>query len=166
MEGWVGLAARGGREICWYDLHGESHPGRSHGSTMVYPLCYFLPSYESNPLFTSENKNYRFDACVVWNFERVYWSHLFCTPSICSDIFSQNVLSIASQYEHLQNLTLADSSPDGDKRNNILVGVDFIIHVLIVKLKEVMETSLLPLVLFLFGFEAAVMKLKEMFTII
>ena len=89
-----------------------------------------------------------------------------CTPSICSDIFSQNVLSIASQYEHLQNLTLADSSPDGDKRNNILVGVDFIIHVLIVTLKEVMETSLLPLVLFLFGFEAAVMKLIEMFTII
>ena len=89
-----------------------------------------------------------------------------CTPSICSDILSQNVLSIASQYEHLQNLTLADSSPDGDKRNNILVGVDFIIHVLIVKLKEEMETSLLPLVLFLFGFEAAVMKLKEMFTII
>ena len=85
------------------------------------------------------------------------------TPPICSDIFSQNVLLIASQYEHLQNLTLADSSPDGDKRNNVLLGVDFIIHVLIVKLKEVMETSLLPLVFFLFGFEAAVMKVRTVY---
>ena len=32
--------ARGDREICWYDLHGESNLGRPHGSTMVYPLCY------------------------------------------------------------------------------------------------------------------------------
>ena len=40
MEGWVGLAVRGGREICWYDLHRESNLGRSQGSTMVYPLCY------------------------------------------------------------------------------------------------------------------------------
>ena len=36
----VGLAARGGREIWWYDLHGESNPGRSHSSAMVYSLCY------------------------------------------------------------------------------------------------------------------------------
>ena len=34
MEGWVSLAARRGGEIWWYDLHGESSPGRSHGSTM------------------------------------------------------------------------------------------------------------------------------------
>ena len=40
-KGWkVGLAARGGRKIWWYDLHGESNPCRSHGSTMVYSLCY------------------------------------------------------------------------------------------------------------------------------
>ena len=38
---------------------------------------------------------------------------------------SQNVHSVASQYEHLQNLTLADSSPDGNKRIDILVGVDY-----------------------------------------
>ena len=38
-----------------------------------------------------------------------------------------------------------------------------IIHVLVMKLKEVVETSLLLLVLFLGGFSAAVMKLKEMF---
>ena len=27
MEDWVGLAARGGREICWYDLHGGIDSG-------------------------------------------------------------------------------------------------------------------------------------------
>ena len=27
-------------EIYWYDLHGEPNPCCSHGSTMVYPLCY------------------------------------------------------------------------------------------------------------------------------
>ena len=36
---------------------------------------------------------------------------------------SQNVHSVALQYEHLQNLTLADSSPDGNKR--ILVDVNY-----------------------------------------
>ena len=46
-----------------------------------------------------------------------------CTPFIFADILSQNVHSVASQYEHLRNLTLADSSPDGNKRIDILVGV-------------------------------------------
>ena len=32
-----------------------------------------------------------------------------CTLFICSDILCQNVHSVASQYEHLQNLALADS---------------------------------------------------------
>ena len=40
MEGWVGLAALEGREICWYNIYGEWNPGRSHGSTVVYQLCY------------------------------------------------------------------------------------------------------------------------------
>ena len=40
------------------------------------------------------------------------------------------------------------------------------IIVLAVKLKEVIQTSLLLLVLFLDGFYVAVMKLKEMFTLI
>ena len=48
-----------------------------------------------------------------------------CMRFICSDILSQNVLSVASQYEHLQNLTLADSFPDGNKRIDVLVGVDY-----------------------------------------
>ena len=40
MEDWVDLALRGDTDICWYDLYRESNPGRSDGSTMVYPLCY------------------------------------------------------------------------------------------------------------------------------
>ena len=47
------------------------------------------------------------------------------TPFIRSDILGQNVRSVALQYEYLQNLTLADSSPDGNKRIDILVGVDY-----------------------------------------
>ena len=44
-EGWVGLATRGGREICWYDLHGESNPGISdsrtpHGCFYLDPICF------------------------------------------------------------------------------------------------------------------------------
>ena len=70
-------------------------------------------------------------------------------PFICSDILSQKVHSVASRYEHLQNLTLADSSPDRNKCIQILVGVDYCYHVLVVKLKELVETSFLLLVLFL-----------------
>ena len=33
------LVTRGSREICWYDLHGESKLSHSHSSTMVYPIC-------------------------------------------------------------------------------------------------------------------------------
>ena len=40
MEGWVGLAAREYRKICSYDVHGEPNPGRSYGSTMIYPSYY------------------------------------------------------------------------------------------------------------------------------
>ena len=34
MEGWAGLAARVGREICWYHLDGESNP-ESNRARMV-----------------------------------------------------------------------------------------------------------------------------------
>ena len=37
MEAWVGLAAGGDREICWYDLHKELNLSRWYGSTMFYP---------------------------------------------------------------------------------------------------------------------------------
>ena len=37
MEGIVVLAEQGERETCWYELHRNSNPGRSHASTMFYP---------------------------------------------------------------------------------------------------------------------------------
>ena len=37
---WSSLTDLGNREIYWHDLHGELNPSRSHGSMMVYPLCY------------------------------------------------------------------------------------------------------------------------------
>ena len=73
-----------------------------------------------------------------------------CTPFICSDILSQNVHSVASQYEHLQNLTLADSSPDGNKRIDILVGVDYYYSCIGSEIKGVSENQ--PLVInYIFG---------------
>ena len=39
MEGWVGLAAPVGREICWYDLQGESSPNRLHGRAPLRYSC-------------------------------------------------------------------------------------------------------------------------------
>ena len=56
IEDWVGLAARGSREICWNDLRGESNPGRLHGSTMVYPLCYSCCNIVGN--FTLKNPDF------------------------------------------------------------------------------------------------------------
>ena len=47
-----------------------------------------------------------------------------CTPFICSDILSQNVHSNASSYGHVQNLTIVDFSPNGNKRIHILVDED------------------------------------------
>ena len=36
MEDWVGLAAQRNWEICWYDIHMESKPDLSHGSTQRF----------------------------------------------------------------------------------------------------------------------------------
>ena len=70
-----------------------------------------------------------------------------CTTFVWSDILSQNVHSAASQYEHLQNLTLVGSSPERNTCIDVLLGVCYIIYKLVVKLKEVVEISLLLLVL-------------------
>ena len=89
-----------------------------------------------------------------------------CTPFICSDILSQKVHSVASQYEHFQNLTLADSSQDRDKRIDILVGADYYCSCIGGEIKRGSGNQPLAIVLFLVGFYAVVMKLKEMFTLI
>ena len=59
MEGWVGIAARGDREICWYDLHGESNPGRSHSRTPYN--CFYL-----KPIYFMWVLNYRLMLSVFW----------------------------------------------------------------------------------------------------
>ena len=76
-----------------------------------------------------------------------------CVPFICSDILSQKVHSVASQYEHLQNLTLADSSPDGNKCIQILVGVDYCYSCIGSEIKRVSGNQFLAI-----GFYASVMK--------
>ena len=47
------------------------------------------------------------------------------TPFLCLDIENQNLNVAVANYPHLQNLTLADSSPDGKKNIEILVGADY-----------------------------------------
>ena len=43
-EGWkVHLAARGHMEICWYNLHEETNPCLTHGSSVAYLLSYSRP---------------------------------------------------------------------------------------------------------------------------
>ena len=61
MEGWVGLAAQAYNEICWYDHHGKSNPGRSHGSRMVYPLCVFALKNSYCKTFRKTAENSRKD---------------------------------------------------------------------------------------------------------
>ena len=46
------------------------------------------------------------------------------TPFLCLDIENQNLKLSVSIYFHLKNLTLADSSPDGKKKIEILIGAD------------------------------------------
>ena len=53
MEGRVGLAARKYGEICWYDLHEESNPGRLYGSTIVYPLKWLEETKTNVEIFIS-----------------------------------------------------------------------------------------------------------------
>ena len=67
MEGRVDLAAREGREIWWYDLHWEWNPGRSHGSTMVYPRA----------LNQSDSEILRTVRSVQANFAFMKFSHVF-----------------------------------------------------------------------------------------
>ena len=82
-----------------------------------------------------------------------------CVPFICSDILSQKVHSVASQYEHLQNLTLADSSPDGNKCIQILVGVDYCYSCIGSEIKRVSGNQFLAISsVFAIGFYASVMK--------
>ena len=78
MEGWVGLAVWGDREIYWYDLHEESNPGHSHGSTMVN---YYAPvdfKIHCHNLFSSNRlgKIALLCSCVLYLKTKVEWKCL------------------------------------------------------------------------------------------
>ena len=118
MEDWVGLAARGGREIRWYDLHGESNPGRSHGSTMVYPLCcsrlnwiISVPKWEFKWCsFHLRYKTFFFISCALNSIHHAGLLFIFTTQTN----FSRRKLG--SVFLNILNwqIMLHNSSPDFD----------------------------------------------------
>ena len=48
-----------------------------------------------------------------------------CTPDICDPLTNQNVKAVSTNYNHLKNLKLADSSNTDTKSINILIGLDY-----------------------------------------
>ena len=48
-----------------------------------------------------------------------------CTPDICDPLTNQNVKAVSTNYNHLKNLKLADSSNTDTKSVNILIGLDY-----------------------------------------
>ena len=96
MEDWVGLAARGGREIWWYDLGGMTSTGKRtwvarmvaqlvyplcyschYGlPTMVYPLCYIMQYTDLQFQFRScfSAVSYIFKCLVFQTKNLVFWS--------------------------------------------------------------------------------------------
>ena len=78
MEGWVGLAVWGDKEIYWYDLHEESNPAHSHGSVMVN---YYAPvdfKIHCRNLFSSNRlgKIALLYSCVLYLKTKVEWKYL------------------------------------------------------------------------------------------
>ena len=64
--------------MCCYDLHGESNPSRSHGSAIVYPLCYirhFFFSFFKNdaelPKEFGEVKKRSVTPKITWKIMRI-----------------------------------------------------------------------------------------------
>ena len=45
-----------------------------------------------------------------------------CSPFICSDLTNQSTKFVAKNYPHLKGLFLADTSPDGNKKTEVLIG--------------------------------------------
>ena len=48
-----------------------------------------------------------------------------CTPTICSNVLTQDVKTVSSNYEHLKRIELADSSPEITKCIDVLMGVHY-----------------------------------------
>ena len=48
-----------------------------------------------------------------------------CTPTICSNVLSQDVKTVYLNYKHLMRIELADSCPETTKCIDVLIGVDY-----------------------------------------
>ena len=48
-----------------------------------------------------------------------------CTPTICSNVLNQDVKTVSSNYEHLKQIELADSSLETTKCIDVLMGVNY-----------------------------------------
>ena len=48
-----------------------------------------------------------------------------CTPDIYDPLINRNVKAVSTNYNHLKNLKLADSSNTDTKSINILIGLDY-----------------------------------------
>ena len=74
MEGWVGLAARGGREIWWYDLHGN--PERTPERTLVTSMvAQWFPHYLLSKTSKIKIFCWRRSGVFINKFEQIlhYW---------------------------------------------------------------------------------------------
>ena len=56
--------------------------------------------------------------------QKVIVIECLCSPFICSDVTNQSVHFVSKNYPHLNGLFLADTSPDGNKKIEVLIGAD------------------------------------------
>ena len=56
--------------------------------------------------------------------QKVIVIECLCSPFICSDLTNQSTNFVSKNYPHLKNLFLADASPDGNKKIEVLIGAD------------------------------------------
>ena len=56
--------------------------------------------------------------------QKVIVIECLCSPFICSDLTNQSTHFVSKNYPHLNGLFLADTSPDGNKKIEVLLGAD------------------------------------------
>ena len=56
--------------------------------------------------------------------QKVIVTECLCSLFICSDLTNQSTHFVSKNYQHLNGLFLADTSPDGNKKIEVLIGAD------------------------------------------
>ena len=59
------------------------------------------------------------------NLSKTITIEVICTPDICDPLTNQNVNTVFTNYNHMKNLKLADSSNIDTKNINILIDLDY-----------------------------------------